>query len=356
MECIEARAMKSSFLSEIVGLKSTQQASFDDFWYGAGVLNGVNSVVNVSADECFVDDLLDLSGKEFSDAGGDSVGESTEEDFASVSSRDNDSGSMNSSKFSSSGDLVSLAADQISVPIDDMESLEWLSQIVDDSVPEIPVVYPAVKTAEEQPETAAVNRFEPAARFSARSFTVLGLAYPVPTKCRSEGSRKPGRVWSTGSRSLTESSSSSSSSHDSSITSPMLFKNPVCFTEFFEKPPAAKKQRKSPAHQNGPSSTESLSQRRCTHCQVQKTPQWRTGPLGPKTLCNACGVRFKSGRLYPEYRPACSPTFSGDVHSNSHRKVLEMRKKKETEVEVEPGCNMAVQRASRELTGPVFVV
>ncbi|MCD9643523.1 GATA-binding factor 2 [Datura stramonium] len=42
--------------------------------------------------------------------------------------------------------------------------------------------------------------------------------------------------------------------------------------------------------------------RRCTHCASEKTPQWRTGPLGPKTLCNACGVRYKSGRLVPEYR------------------------------------------------------
>ncbi|KAJ4715731.1 MYB transcription factor [Melia azedarach] len=42
--------------------------------------------------------------------------------------------------------------------------------------------------------------------------------------------------------------------------------------------------------------------RRCTHCQIQRTPQWRTGPLGPKTLCNACGVRYKSGRLLPDYR------------------------------------------------------
>ncbi|KAL8553097.1 hypothetical protein ACS0TY_001666 [Phlomoides rotata] len=72
-----------------------------------------------------------------------------------------------------------------------------------------------------------------------------------------------------------------------------------------------------------------LSGRKCSHCQVQRTPQWRTGPLGPKTLCNACGVRFNSGRLYPEYRPACSPTFSHDLHSNSHRKVLEMRRKRE---------------------------
>ncbi|KAJ8759193.1 hypothetical protein K2173_004200 [Erythroxylum novogranatense] len=67
--------------------------------------------------------------------------------------------------------------------------------------------------------------------------------------------------------------------------------------------------------------------RKCMHCEVTKTPQWRAGPMGPKTLCNACGVRFKSGRLFPEYRPAASPTFVPSVHSNSHKKVLEMRTK-----------------------------
>jgi hypothetical protein len=65
--------------------------------------------------------------------------------------------------------------------------------------------------------------------------------------------------------------------------------------------------------------------RRCTHCLSQRTPQWRAGPLGPKTLCNACGVRYKSGRLLPEYRPAKSPTFVSYLHSNSHKKVMEMR-------------------------------
>lgn len=69
--------------------------------------------------------------------------------------------------------------------------------------------------------------------------------------------------------------------------------------------------------------------RRCLHCQADKTPQWRAGPMGPKTLCNACGVRYKSGRLLPEYRPASSPTFSSILHSNSHRKVVEMRKQKQ---------------------------
>ena len=33
--------------------------------------------------------------------------------------------------------------------------------------------------------------------------------------------------------------------------------------------------------------------RRCLNCGRQKTPQWRVGPEGPKTLCNACGVRFR---------------------------------------------------------------
>ncbi|KAL1223849.1 putative GATA transcription factor 13 [Cardamine amara subsp. amara] len=69
--------------------------------------------------------------------------------------------------------------------------------------------------------------------------------------------------------------------------------------------------------------------RTCSHCETTRTPQWREGPNGPKTLCNACGVRFRSGRLLPEYRPASSPTFIPSVHSNSHRKIVEMRRKEE---------------------------
>jgi hypothetical protein len=37
--------------------------------------------------------------------------------------------------------------------------------------------------------------------------------------------------------------------------------------------------------------------RACAHCRTVKTPLWRNGPHGPKTLCNACGVRFKLGKL-----------------------------------------------------------
>ncbi|WCJ22281.1 GATA transcription factor 15 [Euphorbia peplus] len=31
----------------------------------------------------------------------------------------------------------------------------------------------------------------------------------------------------------------------------------------------------------------------CTDCHTTKTPCWRSGPAGPKTLCNACGIRHR---------------------------------------------------------------
>jgi hypothetical protein len=85
--------------------------------------------------------------------------------------------------------------------------------------------------------------------------------------------------------------------------------------------------------------------RRCTHCASEETPQWRQGPKGPSTLCNACGVRFKSGRLFPEYRPILSPTFSPLLHSNSHRRVMEMRR--HVEVETATAGGRAGARARR---------
>eukprot|EP00210_Caulerpa_lentillifera_P004077 g3890.t1 len=39
----------------------------------------------------------------------------------------------------------------------------------------------------------------------------------------------------------------------------------------------------------------SPTQRRCMICGVLKTPQWRAGPSGQKTLCNACGVKAARG-------------------------------------------------------------
>ena len=35
----------------------------------------------------------------------------------------------------------------------------------------------------------------------------------------------------------------------------------------------------------------------CEHCGCTNTPLWRSGPSGPKSLCNACGLRWTKGTL-----------------------------------------------------------
>ncbi|KAL7237597.1 hypothetical protein ACSBR2_003826 [Camellia fascicularis] len=34
----------------------------------------------------------------------------------------------------------------------------------------------------------------------------------------------------------------------------------------------------------------------CADCKTTKTPLWRGGPAGPKSLCNACGIRYRKKR------------------------------------------------------------
>ncbi|KAJ3207986.1 blue light receptor [Dinochytrium kinnereticum] len=35
-----------------------------------------------------------------------------------------------------------------------------------------------------------------------------------------------------------------------------------------------------------------LAAKKCEHCHTFESPEWRRGPTGPKTLCNACGLRY----------------------------------------------------------------
>lgn len=34
----------------------------------------------------------------------------------------------------------------------------------------------------------------------------------------------------------------------------------------------------------------------CSCCHTTRTPLWRSGPSGPKTLCNACGIKYNKKR------------------------------------------------------------
>lgn len=42
---------------------------------------------------------------------------------------------------------------------------------------------------------------------------------------------------------------------------------------------------------------ESSQWRQCLNCFCTTTPMWRRGPDGTASLCNACGVKFKAGKL-----------------------------------------------------------
>ncbi|CAJ0760002.1 11401_t:CDS:2 [Entrophospora sp. SA101] len=45
------------------------------------------------------------------------------------------------------------------------------------------------------------------------------------------------------------------------------------------------------------SSTTSGGNKRCAYCYCKSTPMWRRGPDGAGTLCNACGVKWKQGKI-----------------------------------------------------------
>ncbi|KGN57147.1 GATA transcription factor 16 [Cucumis sativus] len=51
---------------------------------------------------------------------------------------------------------------------------------------------------------------------------------------------------------------------------------------------------------SGVSSEESQvneqNKKTCADCGTSKTPLWRGGPAGPKSLCNACGIRSRKKR------------------------------------------------------------
>ncbi|KZV44144.1 GATA transcription factor 15-like [Dorcoceras hygrometricum] len=42
--------------------------------------------------------------------------------------------------------------------------------------------------------------------------------------------------------------------------------------------------------------SERCSVKCCNGCRTTRTPLWRGGPEGPKSLCNACGIKYNKKR------------------------------------------------------------
>ncbi|CAI9093555.1 OLC1v1029078C1 [Oldenlandia corymbosa var. corymbosa] len=243
---------------------------------------------------------------------------------------------------------------ELCVPYDDLAELEWLSNFVEDSFSSDDLqrlnLYSGMKPVvhahtNEESETHEYPQPEPNRATSNPMFRPEMMS--VPAKARSKRSRAAPCNWTSrllmvsptpataaapppinNNGTITATATAMSSSSESEI-GPITGKKTV-------KPATPKKKEGNFDHHNSNSAANNNHHhnsnsegRKCLHCATDKTPQWRTGPMGPKTLCNACGVRYKSGRLVPEYRPAASPTFVLTKHSNSHRKVLELRRQKE---------------------------
>ncbi|MCE3050914.1 GATA-binding factor 2 [Datura stramonium] len=178
--------------------------------------------------------------------------------------------------------------DKLCFPSDDVAELEWLSNMVEDSSNDFPSMY-----------------------LNTNNNSTTATLHSKPSRSKRSRSTTANTSWTSSFQQITDEKSNQDPQHNNNIM--------------------RKKESSLNYNNRDRSSSSSMSEipRKCTHCASEKTPQWRTGPLGPKTLCNACGVRYKSGRLVPEYRPAASPTFVLTQHSNSHRKVMELRRQKE---------------------------
>lgn len=230
----------------------------------------------LSAPECFpIDDLLDFSNDDLFSAS------TTTDHHHHLTSSNNTSisgGGGNAPNLNQSTDFT----DDLCVPSDVVAELEWLSDFVDDSL------WFSNNFVDES--FAGTVNLSPETSFHGRSRSKRSRASSINKRWPS---------------------------------------SPESETPMIAESKAFTKKRESSSSSSSSESSQVEVARRCTHCASEKTPQWRTGPLGPKTLCNACGVRFKSGRLVPEYRPAASPTFVLTQHSNSHRKVMELRRQKE---------------------------
>ncbi|OAY26789.1 GATA transcription factor 12 [Manihot esculenta] len=291
-------------------------------------------------DHFIVEDLLDFSNEDAVITDGSAfdtvTGNSTDSSTVTVVD------SCNSSSFSGcepcfKGDIgsrnfadVQFSSD-LCVPYDDLAELEWLSNFVEESfssedLQKLQLISGMKARPDESSET---RNFQPADCNGVNTNNSNNAAAPnnnnpifhpevsVPAKARSKRSRAAPCNWA--SRLLVLSPTTSSSD-------PEIVASPA------NHPNSGKKTVKAPGtkrREGADGGTGNGDGRKCLHCATDKTPQWRTGPMGPKTLCNACGVRYKSGRLVPEYRPAASPTFVLTKHSNSHRKVLELRRQKE---------------------------
>lgn len=90
----------------------------------------------------------------------------------------------------------------------------------------------------------------------------------------------------------------------------------------------------------------------CADCKTTKTPLWRSGPNGPRSLCNACGIRHRKRKMAddkpnPEIKrekPSSSSSSNNPIgeYDDHHQQMNESLKMRFCEL----GKQTIVQRCS----------
>ncbi|XP_017982034.1 PREDICTED: putative GATA transcription factor 22 [Theobroma cacao] len=76
-----------------------------------------------------------------------------------------------------------------------------------------------------------------------------------------------------------------------------------------DKPPKFTQRLQYPVHDSDETNSFSKANntvRVCSDCNTTTTPLWRSGPRGPKSLCNACGIRQRKARRAMEAAAAAA--------------------------------------------------
>ncbi|KAK7388186.1 hypothetical protein VNO78_22995 [Psophocarpus tetragonolobus] len=81
----------------------------------------------------------------------------------------------------------------------------------------------------------------------------------------------------------------------------------------------------------------------CADCHTTKTPLWRSGPRGPKSLCNACGIRQRKARRAMAAAAAASGNGSVIVEAEKSVKGNKLQKK-EKKLRIEGAAHMKKKR------------
>uniref|UniRef100_A0A0D9VIV7 GATA-type domain-containing protein n=1 Tax=Leersia perrieri TaxID=77586 RepID=A0A0D9VIV7_9ORYZ len=284
-----------------------------------------------------VEDLLDL--EELCEVDKDSAGEHVE--ATPVVEKEKSSDSHGSSVVSY--EPMPLLPPVMDLPAHDVEELEWVSRIMDDSLAELPVPQLPAAAA-----LVACNKSKPQHRRLPQDGALVPVRTPticllstealVPVKSKKRSKRSRASVWSLSGAPMSDSASSSSTATTSSCSSSASFSSFLQFVDFpslvasdllDEHQRSGSKKSKHDKNGGGKQKPKKRGRKPKHH----QPPHLAGGggalvPAPSDRRCSHCG----SGRLLPEYRPACSPTYVSSLHSNSHRKVLEMRRKKENVV------------------------